>query len=254
MSTEHVKNELITDFNKYISILNQLPLHPKNKLQVISKFIYSKIRWQFSIYRLSETWVIQNLDSIIKEYVKRWLQLPQSANFRHLCLPTKQLGMKFSLPSDVYLASQLITRKILKASDSKEIQEFYNISRTKYINEDVILQIETPKNAKNNLTMATIKTILKDLSSLKEQNAIMNAVAEHCSSNFITLWQKVCDHLPKNLYVFTRKAIVFSLANSTNLARWKKVASNQCGLCKSNKQTQIHHMLNNCPTTVQSGR
>ena len=73
MSTEHVKNELITDFNKYISILNQLPLHPKNKLQVISKFIYSKIRWRFSIYRLSETWVIQNLDSIIKEYVKRWL-------------------------------------------------------------------------------------------------------------------------------------------------------------------------------------
>ena len=48
MSTEHVKNELITDFNKYISILNQFPLHPKNKLQVISKFINSKIRWQFS--------------------------------------------------------------------------------------------------------------------------------------------------------------------------------------------------------------
>ena len=101
--------------------------------------------------------------------------------------------------------------------------------------------------------MTTIKTILKDLSSLKEQNAIMNAVAEHCSSNFITLWQKVCDHLPKNLYVFTRKAIVFSLANSTNLARWKKVASNQCGLFKSNKQTQVH-MLDNCPTAVQSGR
>ena len=95
--------------------------------------------------------------------------------------------------------------------------------------------------------MATIKTILKDLSSLEEQNAIMNAIAEHCSSNFITLWQRVCDHLPKSLYVFTRKA------NSTNLGRWKKVASNQRGLCKSNKQTQIH-MLNNCPTAVQSGR
>ena len=115
MSTEHEKNESITDFNKYISILNQLPLHPKNKLQVISKFIYSKIRWRFSIYRLSETWVIQNVDSIIKEYVKRWLQLPQSTNFRHVHLPTKQLGMKFSLPSDVYLASQSITRKFLKA-------------------------------------------------------------------------------------------------------------------------------------------
>ena len=169
MSTEHVKNELITDFSKYISILlNKTAYIYQNKLQVISKFIYRKIRWRFSIYRLSETWVVQNLDSIIKEYVKRWLQLPQIANFCHLYLPTKQLGMKFSLPSDMYLASQLIIQKILKASDSKEIQEFYNISQTKYINEDVILQIETPKNVKNNLTMATIKTILKDLSSLKE--------------------------------------------------------------------------------------
>ena len=95
--------------------------------------------------------------------------------------------MKFSLSSDVYLASQLITRKILKSSDSKEIQEFYNISKTKFINKDVILQIETPKNTKNNLTMATIKTILKGLSSPKEQSAIMNAVADHCFSNFITL-------------------------------------------------------------------
>ena len=67
------------------------------------------------LYRLSKTRVIQNLDSIIKEYVKPWLQLPQSADFCHLYLPTKQLGMKFSLPSDVYLASQSITRKILKA-------------------------------------------------------------------------------------------------------------------------------------------
>ena len=117
--------------------------------------------------------------------------------------------MKFSLPSDMYLASQLITQKILKASDSKEIQEFYNISQTKYINEDVISQIEAPKNAKNNLTMATIKTILKDLSSLKEQNAIMNAVAEHCSSNFITLWQKVCDHLPKKPLCFYQESYSF---------------------------------------------
>ena len=131
-----------------------------------------------------------------------------------------------------------MTQKTLKASDSKEIQEFYNISRTKYINEDVILQIKTPKNTKNNLTMATIKPILKDLSSMKEQNAITNAVAEHCSSNFITLWQKVCDHLPKKLLCFYQESYSFSLANNTNLARWKKVASNQCGLCKSNKQTQ----------------
>ena len=37
----------------------------------------------FSIYKLGETWVKQNLDSIVKEYVKRWLHLPQIAITSH---------------------------------------------------------------------------------------------------------------------------------------------------------------------------
>ena len=65
----------------------------------------------------------------------------------------------------------------------------------------MILQIETLKNAKSNLTMATIKTILKDLSTLKEQNAILNAVIEHCSSNFL--------HYGKKYVTICQKSFMF---------------------------------------------
>ena len=61
--------DLVKDFNSYITKLDQLPLYPRNKMKVITIFIYSKMRWRLSIYDLSITWVIQNLDSIIKTYI-----------------------------------------------------------------------------------------------------------------------------------------------------------------------------------------
>ena len=70
MSADKVKLELTSDFNLYIDTINRLLLYPKNKLNIITRYVYSKVRWRFSIYRLGETWVKQNLDSIVKEYVK----------------------------------------------------------------------------------------------------------------------------------------------------------------------------------------
>ena len=49
MNNVDAKGELVTDMNKYFEILNQLPLNPKDKLLIILKYIYSKLRWRFSI-------------------------------------------------------------------------------------------------------------------------------------------------------------------------------------------------------------
>ena len=49
MNNVDVKAELVTDMNNYFEILNQLPLNLKDKLLIISKYIYSKLRWRFSI-------------------------------------------------------------------------------------------------------------------------------------------------------------------------------------------------------------
>ena len=49
MNNVDVKAELVTDMNNYFEILNQLPLNLKDKLLIISKYIYSKLRWRFSM-------------------------------------------------------------------------------------------------------------------------------------------------------------------------------------------------------------
>ena len=58
-----------------MDITDTLPLHPKNKMMIVSRCDYSKLRWNLSIYELSETWTIQNLESIVKINVKNWLHL-----------------------------------------------------------------------------------------------------------------------------------------------------------------------------------
>ena len=86
-----------------------------------------------------------------------------------------------------------------------------------------------------------------------KQNVNLQAIIQPCSCNSLTNWQKVCSDLPENIYVFIRKALIFTLPNNTNLLRWKKVESALCTLCKTNTQTQLH-MLNNFPAAVRSDR
>ena len=67
----------------------------------------------------------------------RWVHLSQNANMSHLYLPTKHLGLRFSLPSDIYAFCQLSTRNLLKTSQNLEIQELYQLTKHKFIKEYV---------------------------------------------------------------------------------------------------------------------
>ena len=51
-----------------------------------------------------------------------------------------------------------------------------------------------------------------------------------------------------NIYKFARKALIFCLANNSNLKRWNKSTTDKCYLCDK-KQTQLH-VLSNCIVSV----
>ena len=66
MDTTRIKAKLEEKIKNNFEKLDRLPLHPKNKIKIISMYIYSKSKWEFSIYDFSTTWVKQHLDSIVK--------------------------------------------------------------------------------------------------------------------------------------------------------------------------------------------
>ena len=90
------------------------------------------------------------------------------------------------------------------------------------------------------------------MKGLKGQNTITDSIPKQCSCSSINQWQKICEGLPQNIFIFVRKAMILQLANNTNLFRWKKVISSDCGWCNTNKQTQLY--MPNCPEAVRNGK
>ena len=65
MKPGKTKETLLKDLNQYMEAIDRLPIHPKYKIMIVSRYVYSKLK----VSEVSETWTIQNLDLIVKIYV-----------------------------------------------------------------------------------------------------------------------------------------------------------------------------------------
>ena len=72
----------------------------------------------------------------------------------------------------------------------------------------------------------------------------MQSITIRSSTKEISRWQILVKNLPINLHNFCWKYLVSSLANRTNLKRWKILGKNNCELCNCS-ETQLH-IFNNC--------
>jgi hypothetical protein len=61
-------------FNNIISKIDELHLHPRNKILLYSRYLLSKISWDFTITDISQTWVCETLDGIATKYIRKWLE------------------------------------------------------------------------------------------------------------------------------------------------------------------------------------
>jgi hypothetical protein len=56
------------------------PLHPKNKILLYSRYVLSKLSWHYTIASIKKTWISENLDSVFKQYIRKWLEVPISGS------------------------------------------------------------------------------------------------------------------------------------------------------------------------------
>ena len=95
MSNENMKNDLVKRLSHYLEKI--LSLHPKHKINIVNKFVYSKLRWDPTIYDLPETWIAENLDNKVNSYIRKWLSITVSDNVNQLRLNVKNLGIGLQL-------------------------------------------------------------------------------------------------------------------------------------------------------------
>ena len=97
MSDERHKSELLDTFTDTLNRINELPLHPKNKIILYTRYVLAKISWHLTVTDIGKTWVNEKLDSVASNFIRKWLELPISTTLSNVQLPHNKFGLNIIL-------------------------------------------------------------------------------------------------------------------------------------------------------------
>ena len=149
MATDVIKSQLHSDLMDYIDTIEYLPLQSRFKIMIITRYVYSKLRWRLTVNEIDSTWIKTNLDSLVLRFVRKWLQLHPGPNTDHLRLPPKKFGLGLLLPSDIATSCKLTVRRILTSPKSNDIRRLYSITSGKNVQIDEIVEEAVQSKPKN---------------------------------------------------------------------------------------------------------
>ena len=128
MSDKEHKLQLISLVNDLMSDIDRKPLHPKNKLILYTRYVLPKITWHLTIASLSKVWVNQNVDSIVNQYIRRWLEVPVSVTLSNVYLNQNRFGLSIIPPSIKFTQCQSTIRNALKSSPNDSIKHLWRLT------------------------------------------------------------------------------------------------------------------------------
>ena len=68
------------------------PFHLKHKLQLYSQYVLSKLSWHLTVAPLSKVWIVENIDSIVNQYIRKWFDIPISGTLSNVFLNRNEFG------------------------------------------------------------------------------------------------------------------------------------------------------------------
>ena len=227
--------------------IDPLPVLPKNKLLLYQRYILSKLSWHLTVATLPKTWVIQNVDNVVTRFVRQWLDLPISATLSGIILPKNQFGLNIQLPSVKFIQCQTVLRNALQSSQHDAIT-----SPWKSTSQNMNVQYDSYKNTKHVLKMVRQEHTEKLQSQLPSQCFIITFLLNHSLTQLNSLWSSAQSSLPKNIFNFTERYLNNTLANRTNLHKWKLSSSHDCSFCL--KPESLLHIVAGCKSYLEDGR
>jgi hypothetical protein len=249
MNNNITKLNLVTKLSSLLNTLSRQRCSVYTKLKILKLYIPSQFSFDLRINDLSSTWIEQNLDSLICNSVREWLNMPVSSCVAEvLHLPLKQGGLGISSLKDLNQTLQLKVRSYLKSNSNTSMRELWQLTSAKHIESDSRLVNPSLASAVKVLKESQAEAKLNHIESLKLQGNIFSSLIENLPSCEVSRWSHSLAVLPDHLFKFCRKALVQQLPSNSNLKRWGISASEICGLCNAVQTNK--HVLSNCGSSV----
>ena len=247
MSDQEHKAELTSKLKEYMDKIDGLDIHPKNKLLIFQKYVLAKISWHLTVSKISTTWIKENLDNVVTNYMRSWLELPVSGTLKIAELSKKKYGLNFINISTRFTQCQLTFRNALKNSSNNNIRKVHEVTR-----KGTTLQVDSyvsTKDAIKKIRETTEETVREELST---QSLVIRSIWDQGCAKFNPKWCKVLDSLPRNIYSFVTRYLSNSLANGTNAVKWGIAQSSKCLFCNENQTLQ--HVVSACRISLAEKR
>ena len=234
MSNNTHKEELTSLVNEIMTDIDLKPLHPKNKLLFYSRYVLSKLSWHFTVATLSKTWVTENIDPIVNQYIRKWLEIPISGTLSTMFLTNNKFGLSIYPPSVKFIQCPSVLRTALKSSPNESIKDLWR-STNNYTN----IQYDGFKSTKEVLKDFRAGHEDKLKNQLSCQGSLFSSVTKFAFSQLNKVWSNAQSKLPKNIYTFKIRYINNSLPTRNNLAKWGISSTSECDFC-FNKQSLLY--------------
>ena len=246
MDDQTHKDEITNKFGDLMKTINELPLHPRNKVKLYMSYVLAKLSWHFTITDLGTTWVKENVDNVANDYFRRWLEIPISGTLDICMLSKKKFGIGLVEPSTKFIQCQSVIRSKLKSSPNSDIRLIHE--RTKTGNKLVFDRFQSTRAVSKEIGGKKEKHIV----DLPSQGHVMRAIWADTCERLCSIWPTVQSKMPKNIYNFTIRYLNNTLATNNNLALWGVAESSNCKRCDA-KET-LKHVVAGCPVSTAERR
>ena len=190
---------------------------------------------------IDKTWVVNNIDNICRQALRRWLELPPSGTLDLILLSREKFGFEVSDVSTKLQQCQVMVRKCLRSSPNVDIQQLADMAdaKTKQYNrfrasKEVLKEVR--KTAAGNLT-----------SKLNTQSAVIRFVWSEVLQSSKNAWFAVQSNLSINLHNFAVCYLNNTLPHLSITYTWGLAETKLCPLCNN-----IHSLLHVVAGCAQS--
>ena len=143
-------------------IIDNLPLHPKNKLKLHQQWTLSKVTWHLTVTKISNTWMKNNIDKIVSRYIRLWLEIPVNGTLNIVTQSKRKFGLGVTLPSTRHTQCQVTFRNKLRKSGNHDIRETHKSTSNINIQYD---QFYSTRDALKHIRSSDVSCIIEKLTT-----------------------------------------------------------------------------------------
>ena len=234
MTNNKHKSDVISLINDLMTDIDLKPLHPKNKLHLYSRYVQSKLSWHLTVVPLSKVWIIENIDSVVNQYIRKWLDVPVSGTLSNVFLTRNKFGLSIIPPSIKFTQCQSTLRNALRSSLNDSVKHLWKLT-SNHTN----IQYDAYNSTKEVIKQFRSSQEDKLENHLTSQGSFFSSITKFSLSQVNTIWSTCQSKLPKNIFNFTIRYINNTLPTRKNLVRWGLSSSTECSFCL-NPESLLH--------------